>query len=134
MRKVRGFTLIELMIVVLVIGILAAVAIPSYEQYVRKANRSAAQAFMLTVANKQEQYLLDARQYAAIANAADLSSELGLSAPSEVSRFYVITSEYVGANARTYLIKASPINGTRQFVDGELTLNNVGNKTPSDKW
>ena len=51
----QGFTLIELMIVVAIVAILAAVAIPSYQQYVVKSNRSAAQSHLLSVDNKQEQ-------------------------------------------------------------------------------
>ena len=52
------------MIVVVVVGILMAVAIPSYREYVLRSHRSSAQAFMSTVANRQAQYLLDARSYA----------------------------------------------------------------------
>ena len=69
-----GFTLIELMITVAVIGILAAVAYPSYNDYLIRATRSAAQSFMLDVSNKEEQYLLDARIYAAVANNAGFST------------------------------------------------------------
>ncbi|MFZ3127492.1 MAG: prepilin-type N-terminal cleavage/methylation domain-containing protein, partial [Rhodoferax sp.] len=62
-RGEHGFTLIELMITVAVIGILAAVAFPSYTQYIVRANRSAAESFMFTVANRQEQSMLNARSY-----------------------------------------------------------------------
>ena len=54
-NRVRGFTLIELMIAVAIIGILVAVAYPSYQGQVRKANRAAAQQFMLDVAMREQQ-------------------------------------------------------------------------------
>lgn len=54
--KLRGFTLVELMIVVAVIGILVAVAFPFYQQYVRKGNRQAAKATLMTLAQLQERY------------------------------------------------------------------------------
>ncbi len=126
-----GFTLIELMITVAVIGILAAVAYPSYNDYLIRATRSAAQSFMLDVSNKEEQYLLDARIYAAVANNAGFST-LGLTVPVEVSRFYNLTVASVTAS--TYTIQAAPIAGTRQASDSTLGLTNAGTKTPPAKW
>lgn len=64
MKMQQGFSLIELMIAVAIAGILATIAYPSYTRYVTKSNRSAAESFIMTVSNKQEQYMLDARQYA----------------------------------------------------------------------
>src|SRR5437762_1440926 len=63
-RAARGFTLGELMVTVAIVGILAAVAYPSYVRYGVRANRSAAESFMLEVSSRQERYLVDARQYA----------------------------------------------------------------------
>ena len=63
MSKQMGFSLIELMIAVVIVGVLAAVAFPSYQNYIVKSNRAAAQAFMVDAASREKQYLLDARSY-----------------------------------------------------------------------
>ena len=130
-KKNTGFTLIELMITVAVIGILAAVAYPSYIDYLIRASRSAAQSFMLDASNKEEQYLLDARTYLAVTNNAGFSN-IGLTVPTEVTRFYNLSVASVTAS--TYTIQAAPIAGTRQAADGTLQLTNDGTKTPAAKW
>ena len=64
MQRSSGFTLIELMITVVIVTILTAVALPSYQDHVRRAARSAGQQFLLDLAQRQEQYFLDVRWYA----------------------------------------------------------------------
>ena len=132
--KNNGFTLIELMITVAVIGILAAVAYPSYNNYLIRATRSAAQSFMLDVSNKEERYLLDTRTYLPVGNNAAFADTPGLSlpVPVEVSRFYNLSVASVTAS--TYTIQAAPIAGTRQAADSTLQLTNDGTKTPAAKW
>lgn len=135
-----GFTLIEMMIVVVVIAILTAVAYPSYTSYVIRGNRAAAQAFMFSVSNKQQQYLLDARYFAGGATAL---ADLGLTVPTEVSSKYTITVACTmptavanctgAAGVPTYTITGTPI-GTQATNDtkcGTLTLNQAGAKTKS---
>jgi type IV pilus assembly protein PilE len=125
-RLTHGFTLIELMITVAIIGVLAAVAYPSYTSHVVKARRSAMESFMLNVANKQEQYVLNSRAYA------DTLAKLGLTVPTDVSSYYNVTLAADNAAAPpTYLVTAAP-KGAQLSNDtkcGTLTLNNAGTKT-----
>ncbi len=124
--KKRGFTLIELMIVVAIIGILAMIAIPSYDKYVIRANRSSAKQFMLQVASRQEQYMLDARQYATS------FSQLSVTAPTDIANRYTFSLAACASPCTTFTVTATAIGS--QVSDGNLTLDNTGNKQPPDKW
>ena len=86
-KKARGFTLIEVMIAVAIVGILAAIALPSFQAHLRKGRRADTQAFMMDLANRQQQYLLDARSYAL--DAAFVTT-LGATTPTTVVTFYTI--------------------------------------------
>lgn len=124
-KRQPGFTLIELMIVVAIIGIIAAIAFPSYDESVRKGRRAAAQSFLIEVANKQQQYLLDARQYAL---GTGFLTTLSMTAPAEVTQFYSLTVDPATATTPpSFTITATPTE--RQLSDGALTLNNLGAKT-----
>ncbi len=124
-----GFTLIELMIVVAVVAILAAVSYPSYVQYVVRANRAAAQAYMLEVTGLQQRYLLDARAYAA-----DMAT-LGATVPPNVSSSYTITTAVTAGPPPGFTVTATPVAGGSQARNdtkcGTLTISDTGAKTAS---
>jgi type IV pilus assembly protein PilE len=120
----RGYTLIEIMIVVAVIAILASVALPAYNNTLVRSNRAAAQSYLLDLANREELYLLDARTYTT-------SVSTLLSVPAGVSPYYTVTisvpSETTIANA--YKITAAPITTSMQRNDGTLTIDQDGVKS-----
>ena len=131
MRRSRGFTLTELMITVAVVAILVAIGYPTYQGQMRKGNRAAAQSAMLQIADKQAQYLLDARNYAVGPTAlADLSVTL---MPDVATRYTVAVKNSangdVATTPPTYTIIATPITNSGQEPDGVLTLTHTGAKT-----
>ena len=131
MKTQKGFSLIELLVAVVIIGILAAIAIPNYQNYVVKGNRAAAQSYMMDLANREKQYLLDARVYTA-----NPTADLGVTPPADVSKHYTVAVT-VGTAPPSFTITATPIAGSPQANDGPvstLTLGSDGTKTPTDKW
>lgn len=124
----HGFTLIELMVTVAIIGILTAIAYPSYTQYMIRANRAAAQAEMMDIANRQQQFLLTNRSYAD-----NTTLELsGYTLPSDVSSKYSYAIVVGAGTVPSYTLTFTP-SGT-QASDGNLVINSEGIKTPAEKW
>ena len=117
-----GFTLIELMVVLVIIGILASIALPSYNKYVIRSKRSAAQSIMYDISNREEQYMLANRSYA---DKATLESN-GYRLPAEVAQNYSynVTANTTGTPG--YTIAFTAIGN--QTGDGNLSLTNTGVK------
>lgn len=125
--KSTGFTLVELVIAMAVVAILATIAYPSYQDHLRKGRRAAAQAFLVDTASRQQQYLLDARNYAVGPGA---MAALNLPVPADVAAFYSITVEpAVPTLPPTYRILAVPVAGSIQVPDGDLALDHDGYRT-----
>lgn len=121
----RGFTLVELMIAVAIIGILASIAYPAYTSHVLKTHRADAQAQMMDIASRQQQFLMANKEYA---SKATLEGS-GYSLPSSVSARYTYDISLV-ASPPSFTITFTPQGA--QSGDGNLTLDSTGAKT--GKW
>ncbi|MBP7997487.1 MAG: prepilin-type N-terminal cleavage/methylation domain-containing protein [Thiopseudomonas sp.] len=116
----QGFTLIEVMIVVAIIGILAAIAYPSYDEYVKRGNRTEGQAFLSDVAARQERYFSQNNAY--ITAAANVA-KLGLSSTNSATGKYTLGLAGGGGG---YTLTATQTFGDSKC--GNLSLNALGVK------
>jgi type IV pilus assembly protein PilE len=139
--RTHGFTLIELMIVVVIVSILLAIAIPGYSSYMRKSRRSDTEATMMDIAQREQQYLNDTRAYAP--DTTTLAGGGTTLVPGDVSAYYTITicqapppaaCNPPGGAPPTFVVVATPIAGTPQAADPVLTLDNTGARAPASVW
>jgi len=130
-----GFTLIELMIVVAIVAILSAIAYPSYERYVIKTKRSVAQSALLQVADRQQQFFMDNKQFAADltnlgfpANPYVLNDDGASTVASDTQAVYSVSLSNV--TATTWTATAAPLQGqlSRDSYCGSLSLTQAGAK------
>lgn len=128
----QGFTLIEMMIVVAIIGILAGIAIPSYQEYMLRGNRTEGMAMLSDAAARQERYYAQNNTYA------DSVAKLGVNANSNNNLYTLAVSN---VSSTTYTLTATAIGAqVKDSKCGDLGLNQAGVKTEtgtgavSDCW
>jgi len=122
MKRIRAFTLIELMIVVAIVAILAAIAYPSYTNYVYRTRRADGKEFLLRIAAAQERYYTNLNNYASMAT-------LGLGTTSEKG-YYTVAVALANSN-QTYTLTATPQGSQSGDQCKNLTITNTGYKSQS---
>ncbi|AZN62880.1 pilus assembly protein PilE [Acinetobacter johnsonii] len=126
----KGFTLIELMIVVAVIAILAAIAYPSYQEYVRRTKRVDMQGTLLDIATKIQRYkIANFKVTGATANDVGIAT----SYPTQGTALYTVSLSPVSGTpaaltTQAWSLIATPITGSAQQGDGHLVLNYRGER------
>ena len=123
----KGFTLVELMIVIAIVAILVALAIPSYAKYIRKSNRGEAQQLLMNWANNQEIWRANNTEYATIAQ---------LPAPSSTKYDF---DQVNAPTATTFILRATATGDQLKDKEGittcsPLTLDQSNAKTPDNCW
>ncbi len=134
-KRQRGVTLLELMIVVVIIAVISAFAYPSYTQFVVRAKRTAGTSMLLQIADRQQQFFMDNKRYAAdltrlgYAGATVMIDEDGaVVADGSGDRIYNIAISAVAAT--TYTLTATPqlVQASKDSKCGNLTLSEAGVK------
>ena len=134
-NKQNGVTLLELMIVVVIVGIIAAIAYPSYTQFIAKSKRAAGTSVLLQIADRQQQFFMDNKQFATkfsslgYASDAMMVNEDGtIVTASDPRRTYKIALS--GASATAFTVEAIPqlVQASKDADCGTMTLTNAGAK------
>jgi type IV pilus assembly protein PilE len=126
MKSNRGITLIELLTVILIVGILAAIAIPAYTNYLQRARRADAKTALEQLRASQEMYRAEKGSYST-----DLLQLVTSWGVPNISGDYALLLN--SSTALGFLAEAQPTTA-RQLSDGSLFINQDGIKTPADKW
>ncbi len=131
LKKVPGFTLIELMIVVAIIAILSAIAYPSYQKYVTRGSREAAKTELLQLHNAQEKIFLNSNAYTTSVTGAYTGRSdggLGITSGSTSDGKYALSITQPGGT-QTYTLTATPVAASTQVGDGNIVAASDGTRT-----
>jgi type IV pilus assembly protein PilE len=125
----KGMTLIELMIVVVIIGILAAIAYPNYTQYVQRGNRAEARAILLENAQILERNFTTANRYDTVnSDGTGGAPAIIATSPKSGTKKYDIAAAYGAAPAQTFTLSATPTGSMAGDACGIITLTGTGLK------
>lgn len=130
LHREHGFTLIELMISVAIVGILAAIALPSYQDSIMKSRRADAKTALLELANVMERHFTAANSYCGAADGADSCTGTPTIYTPQHTDYYTITIS--SATQTTFTLQAVPTGTQTGDTCGNLSLTNTGAKTSDD--
>ena len=138
-RIQNGFTLIELMIVVVVVAVLSSLAYPSYQEFVAKAKRTEGKAALLDAAQALERHFTNYNTYPSSLSTAGVRTYSGDSA-AKAAYTIAIAAGASGSLASSFTLTATPANGHVDAKCGNLSLNQLGVKgetgtlTAAERW
>lgn len=120
-----GFTLIELMIAVAIVGILTAVALPAYQKQILKSHRTDAKTALLDLASREERYMSTNQVYASSGTVLGFSNDFPVSVPSGSAATYTLSVSLSNSNG-SYTLTATPTGNQAQDSCGSYTLTSLG--------
>jgi len=120
-----GFTLIELMIAVALVGLLTALALPSYKKQILKSHRTDAKTALLDLASREERYMSVNQTYTNSGTALGFSANFPISVPSGNAATYTLSVTLSNSNAN-YTLTATPAGNQAQDSCGTYTLTSLG--------
>ena len=126
-KKSRGFTLIEVMIVVGIIGLLTTIAYPSYREHIQRSQRTVAKTALLELATRQERFFTVNNRYTTVGTDLGYASNFPIGVGGDGNALYRIT--VTTANATGFAATATPVGGATADACGVFAISQSGQQS-----